>query len=108
MRLRDCLLGVLAFAVVALLVFGSASALVALRFNWLSEILGSILLLLMVAISAVGWVLATTIEREAREIETLRREAKKLNQAIDEELEQTAPQAPHLGAYQPIHRPLSR
>ena len=79
---RNSLLAVLSFAIVIVLLIGDSA--LALVFNGLSVIVWNGLILLIFGICAVGW------EREAREIEKLRREIKRLEQVIDAELERTA------------------
>lgn len=79
---RNSLLTVLSFAIVIVLLIGDSA--LALVFNGLSVIVWNGLILLIFGICAVGW------EREAREIEKLRREIKRLEQVIDAELERTA------------------
>ena len=79
---RNSLLAFLSFAIVIVLLIGDSA--LALVFNGLSVIVWNGLILLIFGICAVGW------EREAREIEKLRREIKRLEQVIDAELERTA------------------
>jgi hypothetical protein len=79
---RDSLLAVLSFCIVSILLMGDGA--LAVVFSWFSIIVWNGLILLIFGICAVGW------EKQAREVERLRREIKRLEQVIDAELERTA------------------
>ena len=79
---RDSLLAALSFCIVSILLMGDGA--LAVVFSWFSIILWNGLILLIFGICAVGW------EKQAREVERLRREIKRLEQVIDAELERTA------------------
>ena len=79
---RNSLLTVFSFCIVIILLMGDGA--LALVFSVLSIIVWNGLILLIFGICAVGW------EKQAREVERLRREIKRLEQVIDAELERTA------------------
>lgn len=83
------LLGVLGFSVVGAPLL-AADALT-FRFNWFTVIVWTLVVPLMIGLGI--WQVSTIIELQVREIERLRREIKRLEKLIDEELERTAPQA---------------
>ena len=83
-RHRNSLLTVFSFCIVIILLMGVGA--LALVFSGLSIIVWNGLILLVFGICAAGW------ERQAREVERLRREIKRLEQVIDAELERTAVQ----------------
>jgi hypothetical protein len=79
---RNWLFGVFSFCIVSILLMGDGA--LALVFSWFSIIVWNGLILLIFGICAAGW------EKQAREVERLRREIKRLEQVIDAELERTA------------------
>jgi hypothetical protein len=79
---RNWLLTVFSFCIVSILLMGDGA--LALKFSGLSIIVWNGLILLIFGICAAGW------ETQAREVERLRREIKRLEQVIDAELERTA------------------
>jgi hypothetical protein len=79
---RDWLLAAFSFCIVSILLMGDGA--LALVFSGFSIIVWNGLILLIFGICAVGW------ETQAREVERLRREIKRLERVIDAELERTA------------------
>jgi hypothetical protein len=79
---RNALLTVFSFCIVIILLMGDGA--LALVFSGLSIIVWNGLILLVFGICAAGW------ERQAREVERLRYEIKRLERVIDAEVERTA------------------